>query len=152
MPLNFFFLSPYQSATINNADSIIKSSNSQKFLGVTIDSNFTFEKRINNLCRKSSQKLHALSKISHYLSPNKKGILFKTCVSSQLNYCPLVWMGHSTILNNRINNIHLRALRIVYQGKKSSFEELLPKDNSVSVHMKNLQYLVTKIFKVKSGL
>ena len=152
MPLNVFFLSPYQSATINIADSIIKSSNSQNFLGVTIDSNFTFEKHINNLCRKSSQKLHALSKISHYLSPNKKGILFKTFVTSQLNYCPLVWMCHSTILNNRINNIHLRALRIVYQGKKSSFEELLPKDNSVSVHMKNLQYLATKIFKVKSGL
>ena len=120
-----FFLSSYQSATKNIDGSIIKSRNWQKLLGVTIDSNFTFEEHINNLCRKSSQKIHALPRISHYLSPNKKRILLKTFVTSQFNYCPLVWMCHSRILNNRINNIHLRALRTVYQDKKSSCEELL---------------------------
>ena len=124
----------------------------QKLLGVTIDSNFTFEEHLNNLCQKSSQKLHTLSWISQYLSPNKKRILFKTFVTSQFNYCPLVWMYHSRTLNNRINNIHHRSLRIVYQDKKSSFEELLQKNNSVSVHMKNLQYLATEIFKVKNDL
>ena len=131
---------------------IIKSSNSQKLLGVTMDSNFTFEEHINSLCRKSSQKLHALSRIAQYLSPNKKRILFKTFVTSQFNYCPLVWMCHSRTLNNRINNIHHRALRTVYQDKKSSFEELLRKAKSVSVHMRNLRYLATEIFKVKNGL
>ena len=93
-----------------------------------------------------------MSRIAQYLSQNKKRILFKTFVTSQFNYCPLVWMCHSRTLNNRINNIHLRALRIVYQDKQPSFEELLQKDNSVSVHMKNLQYLATEIFKVKNGL
>ena len=61
-------------------------------------------------------------------------------------------MCHSRILNNRINNIYYRAPRIVYQGKESSFEELLQKDSSVSVHMKNLQHLATEIFNVKSSL
>ena len=84
-----FFLSPYQSATINIDGSIIKRSNSQKLLGVTIDSNFTFQEHINNLYQKSSQKLHALSRISQYLSPNKKRILFKTFVTSHCNYCLL---------------------------------------------------------------
>ena len=109
----------------------------QTFLGCTIDNNFTFEKHINGLCRKSSRKLHALSRIS------QDAILFKVFATSQFNYCPLVWMCHSRTLNNRINNIYYRALRIVYQDKKSSFEELLQKEKSVSVHMKNLQYLVT---------
>ena len=147
-----FFLSPHQSATINIDGSIIKSSNLQRLLGVTIDSNFTFEQHINSLYGKSSQKLHALSRIAQYLSQNKKSILFKTFVTSQFNYCPLVWMCYSRTLNNRTNNIHLRTLRIVYQDKQSSFEELLQKDNSVSVHMKNLQYLATETFKVKNGL
>ena len=61
-------------------------------------------------------------------------------------------MCHGKTLNNRINNIHHRALRIKYQDKKTSFQELLQKDKSVSVHMKNLQYLATEIFNVKSGL
>ena len=113
--LNHFSLLLYQSATINIDVSIIKSSNSQNVLGVTIDSSFTFDERINSLCRKSSQKLHALSRISQYLSPNKERILFKTFATSQFNYCPLVYMCHSRTLNNRINNIQHRALRTVYQ-------------------------------------
>ena len=71
---------------------------------------------------------------------------------SQFNYCPLVWMCHSRGLNNKINNIHKRALRIVYQDKKSNLQDLLQKDNSVSIHMKNLQYLATEIYKVKNSL
>ena len=61
-------------------------------------------------------------------------------------------MNHRRTLNNRINHIYHRALRIAYKGKQSSFEELLQKDNSVSVHMKNLHYLATEIFKVKNDL
>ena len=106
----------------------------------------------NTLCRKASQKLHALSRISQYLSQHKKQILFKTFVMSQFNYCPLVWMCHSRGLNNKTNNIHKRALRIAYQEKKSNLKYLLQKRKSVSIHMKNLQYLATEIFKVKNSL
>ena len=41
---------------------------------------------------------------------------------------------------------------MLYQDKQSRFEKLLQKDKSVSVHMKNLQYLATDIFKVKNSL
>ena len=55
-------------------------------------------------------------------------------------------------LNNKIKNIHERALRIVYQDKKSSLKTLVKRDKSTSIHMKNLQYLATKLFKVKNYL
>ena len=58
MLLNVIFLLPYQSATMNIDDSVIKKSNLQKLLEVTTDSNFTFEQHINSLCLKSCQKLH----------------------------------------------------------------------------------------------
>ena len=61
-------------------------------------------------------------------------------------------MCHSRTLSNGIDNIRQRALRMVYQDEKSNFEELLEKDKSVSVQMKNLQHLATEIFKVKNGL
>ena len=59
-----FFLPSYQSATINIDGLIIKSSNSQKLCEVAIDSNVTFEEHISSLYRESSEKLHALSRIS----------------------------------------------------------------------------------------
>ena len=66
-------------------------------------------------------------------------------IFSQFGYCPLVWMFHSRKLNNRINNIHERTLRIVLQ-------QFLKQNNSVSVHQRKLQILATEIFKTKNGL
>ena len=54
-------------------------------------------------------------------------------------------------LNNKINRIHERALRLVYQNNLS-FSELLDLDNFVTVHQKNSQVLVTEIYKVKNGI
>ena len=76
----------------------------------------------------------------------------KAFITSQFSYCPLIWMLHSPTLNNRINNIHEKALRLTYKDNQSSFKQLLEKDHSVTVHHKNLQGLVTEIFKIKNIL
>ena len=76
----------------------------------------------------------------------------KAFVISQFNYCPLIWMFHNRALNNRINKIHERTSRLVYQNKNLSFSELLELDNAVTMHQRNLQVLVTEILKVKNSL
>ena len=43
-------------------------------------------------------------------------------------------------------------LRIVYNDKKSTYENLLVRDRSVSVHVRNLQILAIEMFKVHSDL
>ena len=60
-----------------------------------------------------------------YMSLEKRRITMKTAVESQFNYCPLMWMLHSRTLNNKINCLHERALRIVYSDYKSAFKTLL---------------------------
>ena len=107
---------------------------------------------MNRICLKASQKLHALFRIAKYISEDKKHMLFKSFIISQFNYCPILWMCHSRGLNNKINKIHERALRIVYQDKKYIFETSLKRDKSTSILMKNLKYLATELFKVKDGL
>ena len=47
------------------------------------------------------------------MSLEKRRIVMKTFVESQFNYCPLICMLYSTTLNNKINRLHERALRIV---------------------------------------
>ena len=76
----------------------------------------------------------------------------KSFIISQFNYCPLIWMMHNRGLNNEINHIHERALRIEYNDYSSTFENLLHKDNSVTIHQRNLQQLAIEIFKVKIGI
>ena len=65
---------------------------------------------------------------------SKRHILLNAFFISQFSYCPLSWMFHSPVKNNKINRIHERYLRIVYNDKKSTFFDLLEKDGSVSIH------------------
>ena len=136
----------------NIGEEIIKCSNDEKLLGVTIDNKLSFVKHINNVCDKASQKLNALARISSYMNLNKRKLIMKAFINSQFGYCPLVWINHSRNLNNRINRIQERAMRIVYNDRKSTSEELLEKAKSVTVHSRNLQILATELFKVSNGL
>ena len=74
-------------------------------------------------------------------------------IISQFSYCPLVWMSHSRNMNNRIDKIHEKALRLVYKDETNlSLDDLLKKDKSVSIHQRNLQILATEIYKVRNDL
>ena len=62
------------------------------------------------------------------------------------------WMFHSRKLNNRINNIHQRALRIVFRDYELTFQQLLKQNKFVPIHQRNLQTLATEVFKTKNDL
>ena len=51
--------------------------------------------------------------------------------------------------DNRINHLHERALRIVYNDNVSTFEKLLGKDNSVTIHVRHPRILATELYKTK---
>ena len=73
----------------------------------------------------------------------------KAFIEAQLAYCPSIWMFCQRSSNTQINHSHERALRIVYNDNESTFEDLLKKDNSVSIHHKNIRLLGIELYKVK---
>ena len=91
-------------------------------------------------------------RISKYLTKDKLRLIMKTFIESQFNYCPLIWMCHSRDLNQKINKLHERALRVVYKNSDLTFEGLLEKDKSFTIHERNLQRLATEMYKVKHNL
>ena len=72
---------------------------------------------------------------------NKKRVLMKALIESRFGYCPLIWMFHSRGVNNKINHLHERSLRIDYEDSISSFQDLLKRDKSLTVHQSNIQSL-----------
>ena len=118
--------------SVSLGNEIIETSNSVKLLG--------------------NQKLPALARISKFLYLEKRKLIMRTFIESQFNYCPLVWMFHNRTLNNKINKLHERALRIVFRNNELSFQELLDKDNSITVHQRNLRKLAIEMYKVKHNL
>ena len=138
------------SIKVDNLD--IKNSKCQKLLGIKIDNKLTFDDHVTSICTNASQKLHALSRVRNFMTLKQAKIILKTFILSHFGYCPLVWMFHSRKLNRRINRLHERALRITYKDDKSSFNELLIKDESFTVHERNIQTLAIELYKVTYGL
>ena len=79
---------------------------------------------------------------------NKKKLAVNAFFIAQFSYCPLILMCHNRTYKNKIKRLHERCLRLTYNDKRSSFEDLLEKENSVSIHHKNLQALAIEMFKV----
>ena len=137
---------------IKIGEAIVEESSEEKLLGLIIDTNLNFKSHVSILCKRASQKLHALARVSPFMGSDKLRLLMNSFIKAQFSYCPLIWSFHDRCLNAKVNKIHERALRIVYKDSHADYEALLTLDNAVSIHQRNLQYLMIEIYKTKHNL
>ena len=104
-----------------------------KLLGVSIDNKLKFDKHVSNIIKKANSKFSALSRLTKFMTFQKKRTLYKAFVESQFKYCPLTWMFHGLKTNCKINRLQERALRLIYNDHISSFKELLSKDGTFTI-------------------
>ena len=123
----------------------VKESNEVILLGIAIDNKLVFKKYIENLCRTAQHRLHALTRIRKFLALDKAIFLGNTFINSQFNYAPLIWMFRRKTLYHKIEKVHHRTLKVIYQSEES-YENLLLESSSVSVHQRHLRFLVTEIY------
>ena len=114
--------------TIKIGSHEIANTKREKLLGVHLDSGLSFDFHISEICKKASRKVCALGRITSGMSLSKKRNLMNAFFNSQFNYCPLISMCHSRENNNKINRLHERCSRIIYNDKRSPFNVLLEKD------------------------
>ena len=61
-------------------------------------------------------------------------------------------MFYSRKTNDRINQLHERALRLVYSDYEPTFEDFLTKDGSFTDHHYNIQTLAIELYKVYNNI
>ena len=120
-------------------------------LGIAIDNLLTFNEHIDNLCRRANYKLYALRRIRKYLSLEKAKLLCNAFINSQFSYAPLVWIFCRKKQYLKIQKIHHKALKVVYNSNKN-YDELLRDHNEVSIHQRHLGVLICKVFKSLNNL
>ena len=113
-------------------------------LGLTVDKELNFSKHIDKLCRNAQYKLHALRRIRKYLSLEKAKMLGNAFIDSQFNYAPLIWMFCRKGLYLKMQKIHHKTLKVIYQSNKT-YEELLELNETVSIHQQHLRFLVIEV-------
>ena len=96
--------------------------------------------------RKASTAISALSRIAPYVDLPKRKKIINAFFKSHFSYSPITWMMHSRKLNNKINRLHERFLRITYNDGYLHFEMLVERDNSISVHNRNIQCLTIELY------
>ena len=112
----------------------IKTKKEVNLLGITIDSKLQFQSHVEAICKTANQKVKAFSRIAGYLQKHKAYVLYKTFIRSNFNYCPLIWMLCGKTANNRINQLHKRALRVLDGDYTSTIEELLVRSEEITIH------------------
>ena len=132
----------------------IKLSNSceEKIFGVIIDNVLKFDPHIRSMCKNIAQKSGVLNRLSSLLDPEKKKLVFNAVIKSHFSYCSLIWMFSSRRSNNLINRIHEISPRTVYNDTSCTFQELLQRNRNVSIHRKNIQTLITEVFKIVNNI
>jgi hypothetical protein len=135
-------------------EQVIWESQKEKLLGLIVDKSLKFQEHVHIMIKKASGKLSALIRLARILPFDQKRILMSAFIESQFSNSsyPLIWMFCTREQNNKINNVHKRALRQVYSDFDSSFAELLDKDNSVTVHQRNIQLVAIEMFKATKEL
>ena len=94
----------------------------------------TFKVHIEILCKKTGQKIGALSRLLNHLSDSRKIIILNSIIKSQFNYCRRIWMFCSRTSDNMINKIHERALRLILNNHTSDFDTPLQSNNDTCSH------------------
>ena len=131
---------------------IVWKSNDIKLLGIKLNNKLKFDKHVSIIYSKANRKLSTLTRVAKFLTFKKKLILVKAFTESQFKHYSLVWMFHGRQINDNINKLHERDLRIVYNDTIMSFEEFLVEDETFTIDHQNSQLLAIEMHKAVNNL
>ena len=105
------FMGPFKA--IKYGESYMSIVDSVKYLGTTIDNKLTWDKHISTTCKKFSSKLGALKRMKFLPTNVLEEIYYKTVISG-ITYCISVWGNCSIALFQKLETIHSRAVRQIF--------------------------------------
>ena len=131
----------------------MKTGEKQKILEIIIDEKIIkswFKSHVENFYKKILQNILTLGRLSRYLSNDvQKSLIFKSVIRPQFSYCPVVWFFCSRQTNKMIDK---RALRIALNDQTGDFKTLLAESSNIFNHHKNIQTLMTDVYKIQNKL
>ena len=136
----------------NINDNKLSATDLVKLLGIEVDNKLKFNKQVKTLYSKVTKKISAFSRLNMYVSREQALTICNAVILSNFNYCPLIWLFCNKGANEEIDRTHKRALRILYKECDCPLETLLTRSGSFCIHVRNLQKLMTEIYKSMNKL
>ena len=96
---------------IHNTD--IEDTSNAKYLGININNKLSWNKQIDNICKKGNNTINFIHRNFKECSPSVKDRLYKAYVRPTLEYCSSVWDPHTKTNIDRLEQVQRRAARLV---------------------------------------
>ena len=121
-------------------------------MGAIIDNKLDFTEHLNTVCKKANLRLHAVNRISRFLSPEEHVLIINAYTKSLFNYCPFVWMFCYRRIMRKMKKIHDRTLRLLLKNYNDDFQYFLRSSGDISIHQRCINSLLTEVYKYIHGL
>ena len=135
---------------VNNQE--IKTADTLKLLGVTIDSKLNFSEHVSTACKMASQRIGVLMRLSNLIPTKAKLQLYKSSVLPYLTYCHLAWHFCRASDARKLERLQERGLRAVYRDKHANYSQLLERAKLSTLANRRLQDICILMYKVKHRL
>ena len=121
-------------------------------LGVTLDDKMNFSEHVPNMCQTASCQIHALKRISNFLNEQCRRHIYKSFISANFNYCPIVWLLYGKTDLKKLPKLQERAFATVYCDKSFAYEDMVKKSGQLCFRLNIILLLATEMFKYMNGL
>ena len=102
------------------------------------------------MCKNASQQINILRRIGKYLNFESRKAVYHAFIMSTFNFCPLVWHFCSKS-NEKLEIIHFRALKFIFQDFEASYDDLISRADTTTLHLSCLRGLAIESFKIIYG-
>ena len=123
-----------------------------KLLGVHIAEKLNFSHHASTICKKAARQINALQRICKHLDFNSKLRIYKSFVASNFEYCSIVYNSFSSGQDKKLEKLNERALRLVSNDYRSTYEDILSKTNKRMLYETRKIKLAEFVYKVQHKL
>ena len=128
-------------------NSHITSTSEINVLGVLLDASLNFKPYVSLICKRASQQINALRRLSKFLTIDGRLKVYKSFISANFSYCPVTWLFCGKVNSAKLEKLQERALRFVYKDHVSTYDDLLRRGNVLSLSVYRLRFLAIEVYK-----
>ena len=96
-----------------------------KYLGLTIDSQLSWSKHVDEICKKASSAINALKRVRPFISTDVAVQIYNALILPHFDYCSPVWDCMSGYLSDKLQKLQNRAARAIAKSPFDTSSNLL---------------------------
>ena len=130
----------------------IKTASSVELIGIKLDNKLSFKEHISDLCKAAGAKLNAIKRLGNKLDQKERKLLIDAHVISYFNCCSTVWHFCGKVEIHKMEKLHERSIRFIYNEYNMEYFQLLKNQNLKTLYNQRVNTMCCEIYKTKHNL